>query len=73
MNKEGSLIIVGIDSSGMVYCGVVGHSSRMEYIIFGPPVERAAKIMQISNAVRVAYARATIRRFSKEIKDFLFR
>ncbi|XP_011871981.1 PREDICTED: adenylate cyclase type 10-like [Vollenhovia emeryi] len=38
---------VGV-STGMAYCGVIGHIARRYYAIIGPPVDKAIKIMDIS-------------------------
>ncbi|XP_025264205.1 adenylate cyclase type 10-like [Camponotus floridanus] len=48
--------IVGIQSAfvgvstGMAYCGVIGHTARKYYAIIGPPVDKVMKIMIISYA-----------------------
>ncbi|XP_067216070.1 adenylate cyclase type 10-like [Linepithema humile] len=38
---------VGV-STGMAYCGVIGHIARKYYAIIGPPVNKAIKLMDIS-------------------------
>ncbi|XP_026825395.1 uncharacterized protein LOC113561933 [Ooceraea biroi] len=38
---------VGV-STGMAYCGVIGHSARKHYAVIGLPIVKAEKIMDIS-------------------------
>ncbi|KAI4498133.1 hypothetical protein M0802_006619 [Mischocyttarus mexicanus] len=40
-------VSIGV-STGMAYCGVVGHISRKDYMIIGIPVINARRIMEIS-------------------------
>ncbi|XP_014611554.1 PREDICTED: adenylate cyclase type 10-like [Polistes canadensis] len=40
-------VSIGV-STGMAYCGVVGHISRKDYMIIGIPVNNARSIMEIS-------------------------
>ncbi|KAG5312188.1 ADCYA cyclase, partial [Acromyrmex insinuator] len=40
-------IFIGI-STGIAYCGVIGHIARRYYAIIGPPIDKAIKIMDIS-------------------------
>ncbi|XP_076547074.1 adenylate cyclase type 10 [Osmia lignaria lignaria] len=36
-------------SSGMAFCGVIGHTVRRQYMIFGTPVDKAISLMLISH------------------------
>ncbi|XP_046142144.1 adenylate cyclase type 10-like [Osmia bicornis bicornis] len=36
-------------SSGMAFCGVIGHAVRRQYMIFGTPVDKAISLMLISH------------------------
>ncbi|XP_036142837.1 adenylate cyclase type 10 [Monomorium pharaonis] len=36
-------------STGIAYCGVIGHTARRYYAIIGPPVDKAVRIMNISH------------------------
>ncbi|KAG5321791.1 ADCYA cyclase, partial [Acromyrmex heyeri] len=40
-------IFIGV-STGIAYCGVIGHIARRYYAIIGPPIDKAIKIMNIS-------------------------
>ncbi|XP_054014719.1 adenylate cyclase type 10-like [Hylaeus anthracinus] len=40
-------VFIGI-STGMAFCGVIGHTVRRQYMIFGTPVDKAASLMSIS-------------------------
>lgn len=35
-------------NSGIAFCGVVGHSVRRQYMVFGTPVDKAKSLMMIS-------------------------
>ncbi|XP_076398119.1 adenylate cyclase type 10 [Megachile rotundata] len=40
-------ISIGV-STGMAFCGVVGHIVRRQYMIFGTPIDKAISLMKIS-------------------------
>ncbi|XP_076634805.1 LOW QUALITY PROTEIN: adenylate cyclase type 10 [Colletes latitarsis] len=40
-------VFVGV-STGMAFCGVIGHPCRRQYMIFGTPIDRATSLMMIS-------------------------
>ncbi|XP_043258027.1 adenylate cyclase type 10-like [Colletes gigas] len=40
-------VFVGV-STGIAFCGVIGHPSRRQYMIFGTPIDRATSLMMIS-------------------------
>ncbi|KAG5340771.1 ADCYA cyclase, partial [Acromyrmex charruanus] len=40
-------IFIGV-STGIAYCGVIGHIARRYYAIIGPPIDKATNIMNIS-------------------------
>ncbi|KYN34311.1 Adenylate cyclase type 10 [Trachymyrmex septentrionalis] len=41
-------VFIGI-STGIAYCGVIGHIARRYYAIIGPPIDKAIRIMNISS------------------------
>ncbi|KAK2582765.1 hypothetical protein KPH14_005030 [Odynerus spinipes] len=68
-------VSIGV-STGMVYCGVIGHISRREYVIIGIPVDKAMRMMEISydkvscDYDTVMYSRLSRSRFrSRGVKD----
>nr|XP_031835890.1 adenylate cyclase type 10-like [Nomia melanderi] len=40
-------VSIGV-STGMAFCGVIGHPARREYMVFGVPVDKATSLMSIS-------------------------
>lgn len=40
-------VFVGV-STGMAYCGVIGHIARKYYAVIGPPLDKVMRIMNIS-------------------------
>ncbi|XP_018398206.1 PREDICTED: adenylate cyclase type 10-like [Cyphomyrmex costatus] len=57
---------VGV-STGIAYCGVIGHIARRYYTIIGPPVDKAIKIMDISyNKVSCDYDTVLHSHFRKD-------
>ncbi|KYN20825.1 Adenylate cyclase type 10 [Trachymyrmex cornetzi] len=59
-------VFIGV-STGIAYCGVIGHIARRYYAIIGPPVDKAIRIMDISyNRVSCDYDTVLHSHFRKD-------
>ncbi|KAK0097186.1 hypothetical protein PV326_003000 [Microctonus aethiopoides] len=55
-------VTIGV-STGMTYCGVVGHILRREYTVMGMPVNKAARLMVICDRESFLHSRLEARHF----------